>query len=223
VPGFTAAQYERLALLYMLASVRAGEWLIPAYHAVIDNDIRDGHDDPQHFDLEVFARSLEGLINQLQRHEEAQAAPAPGNGTAMHHVLAEGNEATAPVTAAAPGPVMVAPAALDITSSVAPPPAAAASPVFRVAERHRMRSVPASDEPPVRRILYHRRVVQPRDAAGQESIFDIFNITPSPPERHRSRSVPASDEPSVRRITYQRRETQQRDAAGQGSTVGPYN
>src|SRR5262249_42697213 len=32
-PGFTAAQYQRLALLYTIASVRAGAWLIPAFHA----------------------------------------------------------------------------------------------------------------------------------------------------------------------------------------------
>src|ERR1700674_579011 len=80
LPGFSAAQYNRLALLYILATVCAGEWLIPAYHAVIDNDIRAGHDDPQHFELEVFARSLEGLIDQMQRREEVQAAPAPPKG-----------------------------------------------------------------------------------------------------------------------------------------------
>jgi len=32
-PGFTAAQYRQLALLYTIASVRAGEWLIPAFYA----------------------------------------------------------------------------------------------------------------------------------------------------------------------------------------------
>jgi hypothetical protein len=215
VPGFSDAQYNRLALLYLLASVRAGEWLIPAYHAVIDNDIRDGHDDPQHFDLEVFARSLQGLIDQIQHPEEAQAALAPANRAAAHRIPAEGNETAAPVAAATPAPViMVAPAALDIASSAARPPAAAANPAFRVAERHRSRSGPAADEPPAKRLLYHRRVVQPRDAAVQEPILGIFNITPSPPERHRSRSVPASDEPSPGRILYQRRPVQPRDDAG---------
>jgi hypothetical protein len=33
-------------LLYTIASVRAGEWLIPAFRAVIDGDVRGGHDDP---------------------------------------------------------------------------------------------------------------------------------------------------------------------------------
>ena len=34
--AFTAAQYDRIALLYTIASVRAGQWLIPAFHAAID-------------------------------------------------------------------------------------------------------------------------------------------------------------------------------------------
>ena len=48
-PGFSAAQYDRLALVYTVASVRAGAWLIPAFHAPIDAHIRGGHDDPQKF------------------------------------------------------------------------------------------------------------------------------------------------------------------------------
>jgi hypothetical protein len=64
-PGFTAAQYQRLALLYTIASVRAGRWLVPAFHAVIDSDIRGGHDDPQHFEVEAFARALDGVKEQL--------------------------------------------------------------------------------------------------------------------------------------------------------------
>jgi hypothetical protein len=64
-PGFTAAQYQRLALLYTIASVRAGKWLVPAFHAVIDSGIRGGHDDPQHFELEAFARALDGIKEQL--------------------------------------------------------------------------------------------------------------------------------------------------------------
>ena len=60
-PGFTYAQYDRLALLYTIASVRAGEWLVPAFHAVIDGGIRGGHDDPQNFDLETFAWAIERI------------------------------------------------------------------------------------------------------------------------------------------------------------------
>jgi hypothetical protein len=48
-----------------LARARAGQWLIPAFHAVIDGDIRGGHDDPQNFDLESFAHSLEKLLDRL--------------------------------------------------------------------------------------------------------------------------------------------------------------
>jgi hypothetical protein len=72
-PGFTAAQYDRLALLYAVASVRAGEWLIPAFHAVIDNDIRGGHDDPQSFDLEAFAAAVEAVVDRTSGHD----LPAP--------------------------------------------------------------------------------------------------------------------------------------------------
>jgi len=70
-PGFTPAQYDRLAPLYVIASVRAGAWLIPAFHAPIDGDIRGGHDDPQSFELDDFARSLEKLIARLQTEQPA--------------------------------------------------------------------------------------------------------------------------------------------------------
>jgi len=71
-PGFTIAQYDRLALLYTLASVRAGEWLIPAFHAVIDSGIPNGHDDPQNFDLDTFSQSLKLLLARI-RAPEARA------------------------------------------------------------------------------------------------------------------------------------------------------
>jgi len=73
-PGFTAAQYERLALLYVIASVRAGAWMIPAFHAPIDEGIRGGHDDPQNFDLQIFARALDELVGSLQRDEMVAAS-----------------------------------------------------------------------------------------------------------------------------------------------------
>src|SRR5581483_6768139 len=57
-PGFTRAQYDSLALVYAIASLRAGFWLIPAFHAVIDDGIFDKHDDPQNFDLAAFADSI---------------------------------------------------------------------------------------------------------------------------------------------------------------------
>jgi hypothetical protein len=72
-PAFTAAQYDRIALLYTIASVRAGQWLIPAFHAAIDGDIPDGHDDPLNFDIDSFATSLDRLVENL-RPEKIQAA-----------------------------------------------------------------------------------------------------------------------------------------------------
>lgn len=74
-PGFTAAQYQRLALLYTIASVRAGTWLIPAFHAVIDSDIRGGHDDPQNFELEAFALALDGVTEQLSVYNGPSPPP----------------------------------------------------------------------------------------------------------------------------------------------------
>jgi hypothetical protein len=64
-PGFSAAQYERLALVYTIASVRADRWLIPAFHAVIDGEIFGGHDDPQNFEPADFTASLERLLERL--------------------------------------------------------------------------------------------------------------------------------------------------------------
>jgi hypothetical protein len=73
-PSFTTAQYDRLALVYTIASVRAGHWLVPAFHAAIDAGIRDGHDDPRGFDVESFANSLTLLIEKLRGGDTAQAA-----------------------------------------------------------------------------------------------------------------------------------------------------
>jgi hypothetical protein len=65
-PGFSGAQYDALALVYVVASVRAGFWMIPAYHAVLDEGIYDKHDDPQNFDLDAFADSLDRLRARLK-------------------------------------------------------------------------------------------------------------------------------------------------------------
>lgn len=64
--GFTAAQYRTLALLYVLASARAGTWLIPAFHANIDRGIAGAHDDPQNFDLASFDRELARWVGKLR-------------------------------------------------------------------------------------------------------------------------------------------------------------
>lgn len=64
-PGFTEAQLQRLALLYVAASVRAGQWLIPAFHAALDVGIPDAHDDPQNFDLNQWAQQLKTLLEAI--------------------------------------------------------------------------------------------------------------------------------------------------------------
>jgi hypothetical protein len=81
-PAFTAAQYDRLALLYTIASVRAEHWLIPAFHAAIDAEIRNGHDDPRNFDIESFAASIDALVEKLKEPRgeavaDATIVPAP--------------------------------------------------------------------------------------------------------------------------------------------------
>ena len=73
-PAFTRAQYDRLALLYVIASVRAERWLIPAFHAAIDAQIANGHDDPLNFSIESFAGSLDALIAKLGSPDQIQAA-----------------------------------------------------------------------------------------------------------------------------------------------------
>lgn len=64
-PGFSAAQYRRLALLYVTASVRQGRWLIPAFHAVVDSRYADGHDDPQKFDMPAFSEAVKAHLDKL--------------------------------------------------------------------------------------------------------------------------------------------------------------
>jgi hypothetical protein len=73
-PGFTPAQYDALALVYAVASVRAGFWLIPAFHSVIDDGIPNKHDDPQNFELDTFAGSLERLLAEFGQASSREAA-----------------------------------------------------------------------------------------------------------------------------------------------------
>jgi hypothetical protein len=76
-PGFSAAQYERLALVYIVASVRAGRWLIPGFHAVIDEGIYDKHDDPQNFEFATFDENLEKLLERLRNPPSKQGVYVP--------------------------------------------------------------------------------------------------------------------------------------------------
>jgi hypothetical protein len=67
VPGFTDRQYRTLALLYVLASARLGQWMIPAFHANIDRGIPAAHDDPQHFDINALDRQVGRWLKQLEK------------------------------------------------------------------------------------------------------------------------------------------------------------
>ena len=64
-PGFPDAQLDRLALLYVAASVQHGTWMVPAFHAAVDAGIPDAHDDPQNFDLALWAKRLDTLLHAL--------------------------------------------------------------------------------------------------------------------------------------------------------------
>jgi hypothetical protein len=66
IPGLSPAQYDSLALLYVAASHRAKSWLIPAFHAALDEGISDGHDDPQNFDLAAFDEALARLLQSVE-------------------------------------------------------------------------------------------------------------------------------------------------------------
>ncbi|BAN27204.1 hypothetical protein [Caballeronia insecticola] len=64
-PGLSDAQMQKLALTYIAASVRAKKWLIPAYHAAIDDGISNGHDDPQHFDLTRWGTVICSYLDRM--------------------------------------------------------------------------------------------------------------------------------------------------------------
>jgi len=60
--GVCSRLLERLAFIYVVASVRAGKWLIPAFHSSLDLGFPDRHDDPQNFNLQDWADNLAALI-----------------------------------------------------------------------------------------------------------------------------------------------------------------
>lgn len=68
-PGFTSAQYSRLALVYTAASIRGGKWLTPTFHAIVDYGLYDAHDDPQNFNREQFTAALIKLLRSLDAEE----------------------------------------------------------------------------------------------------------------------------------------------------------
>jgi hypothetical protein len=64
-PGFTPAQYAKLALQYIIASVRRGNWMVPAFHCVLDLHVGT-HDDPQHFDLPGWDNALAAAVSAVR-------------------------------------------------------------------------------------------------------------------------------------------------------------
>ena len=65
--GFTDGQYKRLALLYTVAAVRKGEYLIPGFHACVDSGIKYAHDDPQNFELPKFFKALNDTWADMEK------------------------------------------------------------------------------------------------------------------------------------------------------------
>ncbi len=65
-PGFADAQLDRLALVYIAASVRRGKWMIPAFHSCIDAQKYGDHDDPQNFDLQRWDDRLRTVLADIQ-------------------------------------------------------------------------------------------------------------------------------------------------------------
>jgi 3D (Asp-Asp-Asp) domain-containing protein len=66
-PGFTADQYHRLALMYVIASFRSGEWMVPVFHSVLDEGIAGAHDDPQNFSLPDFDHAIEKIYDEVSQ------------------------------------------------------------------------------------------------------------------------------------------------------------
>jgi hypothetical protein len=63
-PGFTVGQLNRLALIYVAASFRHNEWLVPAYHHNVDMGF-DAHDDPQNFRLEDWSMDIGQIVSEM--------------------------------------------------------------------------------------------------------------------------------------------------------------
>jgi hypothetical protein len=120
-PGFTAVQYDRLALLYVIASVRAEHWLIPAFHAAIDSGIRNGHDDPLHFDVGSFAAGLGRLMDELDGGMAIAAANSDASRTRVPWgEIDSTSEPNSSVTTSANAVTMPSVAARDATGEAAP-------------------------------------------------------------------------------------------------------
>jgi len=125
-PGFTAAQYDRLALVYVIASVRSGRWLIPAFHAALDAQIPNGHDDPLNFDATSFADSLRRLVDGLTAETETASTASNPNHTPVPWGEIETTPESDSLVTPAPKPATIAEVARDPLGEHAPPAEASA-------------------------------------------------------------------------------------------------
>ncbi len=77
-PGYPDAQIERLAVVYIAASLRHGAWLIPAYHHNVDKDFgNSAHDDPQNFNLTEWSDKLGAVLKTIHGSLPAGSFPVP--------------------------------------------------------------------------------------------------------------------------------------------------
>ncbi|MEF9388630.1 hypothetical protein V4890_23860 [Ralstonia solanacearum species complex bacterium KE056] len=105
-PGFTTKQYERLALLYLVASARRGEWLIPIFHGVLDQFYVQGHNDPQNFDMSAFSAAVQGHYKVITAVAPSPKASFPGSratGDGQKRVIAAFDTAACRTIAATAG------------------------------------------------------------------------------------------------------------------------
>jgi hypothetical protein len=227
-PAFTAAQYDRLALLYTIASVRAEHWLIPAFHAAIDAEIRNGHDDPRNFDIESFAASIDALVEKLKEpRSEATAdativpAPAPmADGEASGLPRAKEPDVKAPPAAKAPaaqetvaqgpdqgpGQAPVAQAPADNTPT--PDETGALNPAAVAALEH-----PVAGQPDVLVVPNTAPKNPPDDSqkpAGERKTTNVEHCTTRVAKRHRQR-VCGNDAAEGSEREGKRRESEQRE------------
>jgi hypothetical protein len=49
-----------------MASTRKEDWLIPSFHAVIDEGIKDAHSDPQNFELNKWVKAIQRLYHVIK-------------------------------------------------------------------------------------------------------------------------------------------------------------
>jgi len=75
--GFTRAEYDSLTLLYIVASRRAGTWMIPTFHATLDAGLFDAHEDPQNFEMNAFGAALKRHVKAIARLQRESAARSP--------------------------------------------------------------------------------------------------------------------------------------------------